>query len=478
MLEFQEGFFKQEIRERFYLDTTMKTVWASELEVLQKIAEVCDKYGLTWYAAYGTLLGAVRHEGFVPWDDDLDIWMIRDDYNKLMEVLHKELPQGYIVQSPLTEEESDQYHTCIKNGNKISIEKEWLEQFHNCPFTVGVDIFPLDYLPRDEKKRKMQKKIYILTTRVAQLARRLDRGEYGVQDSAGEEEIQTKIQGMKQEIEQGITYLEKEHHFPIRRCLLKEEKWYSLCSEMLKWANHIAMMYHEEESDELAMFMDYYKWEHKIFPKEWFGEVYGAAFENFMLPVPSGYDQLLKKIYREYWIYTKKTGQHEYPCYAGQLRMLRKYVKKADEEEAKEIPGEWLPIVTKKDGSRKKLILNANDPDVFTMNGDKALDKLERTIKVFEDQKDQITLWWRPYPAMRNILDQVSPDLGGRYQQILEDYKSAGWGICDETHNTERAVENCDAYYGDMNAILQPFQNAGKPIMIAHVDGEDARHEQ
>ena len=171
MLEFQEGFFDQEIREGFYLDSTMKTVWAAELEVLQKVAEVCDKYGLTWYAAYGTLLGAIRHEGFVPWDDDMDIWLKRKDYNKLMEVLPKELPEGYRVRGPLTEEGYDQFHTCVNSGSGISIAQEWLEQFHGCPFTVGLDIFPLDYLPRDEQERTLQKNLFTLAGRVAQLAR-------------------------------------------------------------------------------------------------------------------------------------------------------------------------------------------------------------------------------------------------------------------------------------------------------------------
>ena len=101
MLEFQEGFFEHEIRDNFYVDATMKAVWAAEMEVLQRIAEVCDRHGIIWYAAYGTLLGAIRHEGFVPWDDDLDIWVMRSDYNRLIQILARELPEGYNVRNQI-----------------------------------------------------------------------------------------------------------------------------------------------------------------------------------------------------------------------------------------------------------------------------------------------------------------------------------------------------------------------------------------
>ena len=494
MLEFQESFFKQEIRDRFYLDTTMKTLWASELEVLQKIAEVCDKYGLTWYAAYGTLLGAIRHEGFVPWDDDMDIWLPRKDYNVLMKVLPNELPKGYHVKGPLSAEDYEQFHACINNGEGISIAKEWLEQFHNCPFTIGIDIFPLDYLPRNEEDRELQKSLFLIAGRVAQVAKKMDRGDYDAKEDESEEEARERKQSIIKEMDEGIAYLEENCKLPVNRQLFEEENWYSLCSEMWKWANHIAMMYNEEESDYLVEYADYTMWEHKKFPKEWFSEVYGASYEGFMVPVPSGYDQILRLIYGDYWIYLKKGGMHEYPFYARQLKQLREYVKEIEEkaeavglkkiedievrEESTEIPAQWLPIVTKEDGSRKKLILSANDPDLYVTYGDEALDKLEQTFKTFEAKKEQFTLWWRPHPVMRKILNRVSTDLGDRYQQILEQYKSAGYGICDETDNTECAVENCDAYYGEMNAVLQPFQNAEKPIMITHVDEEGTDHEQ
>lgn len=484
MLEFQESFFDQEIRNGFYIDSTMKTAWAAELEVLQRIAEICDKYGLTWFAAYGTLLGAIRHEGFVPWDDDMDIWLLRKDYNILMKVLQKELPEGYRVRSPLADEAYNQFHTGVINGSGISIAPEWLEQFHGCPFTVGVDIFPLDYLPRNEQDRVMQEKVFGLVAHVAQLARNMNDGEYDKKEGECEETVKRRKQGIKNEIKEGISYLEKKCKLPICRQLLYEEKWYALSSEMWKWANHVAMIYGEKESDYLVEYLDYANYSQKIYPKEWFGEVYGATFENVMLPIPCGYDQILHTIYKNYHYMVKKVGQHEYPFYARQLKDLREYVKKMERQaeqtdgaaiEEKEdttmnIREEWCSVIRKEDGSSKKIILSANNPHVYASKGDRALDKLENTLKQFEESQDTIALWWRPQPIMKKVLDQVSAALGERYQSILDTYKKAGWGICDETDNIDRAVELCDAYYGEMNAILQPFQNTGKPIMISELE--------
>ncbi|MDE7043472.1 MAG: LicD family protein, partial [Acetatifactor sp.] len=364
MLEFQDGFFDQEVRDGFYLDTTMKTLWAAELEVLQKVAEVCDRHGLKWYAAYGTLLGAIRHEGFVPWDDDMDIWVKRPDYNILMQVLPKELPEGYLVRSPLTEEGYDQYHTCINNGNGISISKEWLDQYHGCPFTVGLDIFPLDYLPRDEKDRELQKNLLTMAGRIAQLAKNVGRGDYDSENSDSEEnaEKQNENAALKEsvieEINLGIEYLEENCKLQIDHRLLEDEDWYKVSSELWKWANYLAMMYKEEESDYIVEYIDYLQYEHKIYPKKWFADGYSASFENFMIPVPAGYDNILRLIYYKYLVRRKKTGTHEYPYYARQLRQLREYVKNIEQraknvglisideievkEESKEFPAEWV----------------------------------------------------------------------------------------------------------------------------------------
>ena len=465
MLEFQEGFFEQEVRNGFYIDTTMKTVWAAELEVLQRIAEICDRHGLVWYAAYGTLLGAIRHEGFVPWDDDMDIWMKRGDYNKLLKVLKEELPEGYFVRSPLTEEGYEQFHTFVINGSRISIDKEWLEQYHGCPFSVGIDIFPLDYLARDENERVRQESLVKRALRSMQVAGTLF---YQGDDLSGEPE---KKGALIEEIWEGFRYLKDNCNVKIDERLIEEEKWFELASEFGKWANYFAMMYGEEESDYLVNFVDYVRWPLKKFPKEWLAEVCGATFENFMLPVPCGYDELLHRIYGDYGVIRKKTGTHEYPYYAGQLRTLREMLheKEKNAEQDASLTADWEKRIKRADGKHKKVVLCANDISVFLTYKEKAVDKLEKMLKTFEEAKEYVALWWRPQKDMAVSLETVSRELAVRYRQLLDNYREAGWGICDETDNIDRAVKFCDAYYGDMNPILQPFQNAGRPIVLVDI---------
>lgn len=479
MLDFTEGFFEQEIREGFYIDSTMKKVWAAELEVLQKVAEICDRHGIVWYAAYGTLLGAIRHEGFVPWDDDMDIWVKRRDYNRLLQIFPNELPKEYEIRSPLAKGGYHQFHMLINNGN-FSMEEERLRQYHGCPISVGLDIFPLDYLPREDKEREAQKNLVMLAARGAQVAGQILNGEH----EKAENPVKQKL-AFIEEIWEGIHYLKESCGVEIEGQLVENEEWYRIAWEFSKWANYFAMMYEEEESEYLVNYVDYVRQPTKMFLKEYFSETYYASFENFMLPIPCGYEQILRRVYGAYEIMGKKIGTHEYPGYISQLRELREIIYEDGTgtdwlkqviseyitlEENRILPLKWERILTKGNGKYKKSILFVNDISTILASGEKAVERLEKVLKAFEKEQGQVALWWRPQKDMAQCLEAISGELAWRYKTILDNYRKAGWGICDETENASRAVEFCDAYYGDKNAILQPFQNAGKPVMLAALD--------
>ena len=86
---FEKDFFEDEVRSGFYVPAMMKRCWAAQMEVLQMFSEFCSQQSLRWFAAYGTLLGAVRHKGFIPWDDDIDVWMLRTDYERFIGLADK-----------------------------------------------------------------------------------------------------------------------------------------------------------------------------------------------------------------------------------------------------------------------------------------------------------------------------------------------------------------------------------------------------
>lgn len=76
------------------MNTEIKQVWKTEVEILDAVDDICRKNNLRYSLAYGTLVGAVRHKGFIPWDDDIDLMMAREDNDKLIAVWKKNPPAG------------------------------------------------------------------------------------------------------------------------------------------------------------------------------------------------------------------------------------------------------------------------------------------------------------------------------------------------------------------------------------------------
>ena len=103
-------------------ELTLDEMKAVELGILKKFDSICKENGLEYSLAYGTMLGAIRHKGFIPWDDDIDIMMPREDYEKLLAVWDQSAPKEYILQNTRTDSDFTQNFTKIRKDHTTFLQ--------------------------------------------------------------------------------------------------------------------------------------------------------------------------------------------------------------------------------------------------------------------------------------------------------------------------------------------------------------------
>jgi len=132
----------------------LRKVQEVELEILDIVHKVCVENHLKYSLAYGTLIGAVRHQGFIPWDDDIDICMPREDYDKFLRIWSRYNFKDYILQNIETDEDFTQNFTKIRKNHTTFLQpKEEKYKYHKGVF---IDIFPGDRVPDSKLKRQFQ----------------------------------------------------------------------------------------------------------------------------------------------------------------------------------------------------------------------------------------------------------------------------------------------------------------------------------
>ncbi len=154
MEKWQEIYSKEQIRH----------IQNIEIKSLTLIKEICRKINVDFFLYGGSLLGAIRHKGFIPWDDDLDIAMLREDYNKFITIGIDYLPKDYILQTPYNDKHSPYPYTKLRLKGTKYVEYG----YHRVKGEKGiyVDIYPIDNIPDDDNLYLKQFKIYNILSKM------------------------------------------------------------------------------------------------------------------------------------------------------------------------------------------------------------------------------------------------------------------------------------------------------------------------
>ena len=284
-LQLPETFFEEEERSGFLVSSEMKKLWAVELDLLNELIRVCKKYNISYYADGGTLLGTVRHGGFIPWDDDIDIAMPRSDYYRLCQVAGKEFKDPYFFQTEQTDPGSIRGHAQLRNCYTTGILKTELK--YKYPFNQGIfiDIFPLDSVPDSKTDRK---KIAQKIDEYRSKSRKYVKYYLGINDSVGFKRVL------------------KDKYLKIFRCMHKtyHNKYFEKL-EALKCS------YNNTETDKMSnLCLGGGEVERYTIKKKWYENSEIKPFEMLELPVPANYDNVLKRIYGDWKTFVVGTTIH------------------------------------------------------------------------------------------------------------------------------------------------------------------------
>lgn len=257
-------------------DFDLKRLQNTQLEILKEIDRICKKHNIEYFGTWGTALGAIRHNGFIPWDDDIDISMKWNDYVKFEEVCKYELDSKFFLQNSETDKYFWNPYNKLRINNTTSMDKRLTHL--KCHWGICMDIFPIVAVP-NSKISKLKQKIY------SSIYIGLGFIPYILNVNPNEDSKLSKIIRI---IPNKVLKVLKKWLIPnkgitvIKRHLLKEITKYDFDK----------CQYWEEIFSEGGVT--------GIYKKEIFSEHILVPFEDVQIPIPKEYDKYLSQCYGDY----------------------------------------------------------------------------------------------------------------------------------------------------------------------------------
>ena len=230
------------------------------LDILLTVADFCDKHNLTYFLAYGTLIGAIRHKGFIPWDDDIDIQMPREDYNKLIATFEHKYLKLIAPGTPMSK------HSFVKVIDTRTVKTEPHKKYPAGYLGIDIDIFPIDGAPTEES-------------------------EY----SEWYDQLQ-KIYTSFMFSVQSFTMDSLKHNVKLAALKLKLKK----PAYYLEAASKLHAKYPYKKSEYVAAVESNFNGRGNRVPKNYFVGSVDVEFEGHMLRAPIYYDKVLRTLYGDY----------------------------------------------------------------------------------------------------------------------------------------------------------------------------------
>ncbi|MBR1645416.1 MAG: LicD family protein [Selenomonadaceae bacterium] len=268
-MSYVKNLYRDEIRDGWLVMSDIKKVWNRQLEIVAEVDRICRKHNITYWINYGTLIGAVRHKGFVPWDEDLDLCMMRPDYNLFLKVLDE-------LNEPFQLKERLYGLLQISHSQTTMLDYTYLE---NKPQEIAIDIFALDIVddktPEGSSSYRALDELLTAACNYPKIIRYVQNGGRLLND------LQVLAAISKADEEQKLDILE----------LYADALWGQ--SSLVAWI--------QDTLNKVA----------KPFRKDWFSETIYLPFETIELPAPKMFDEVLTAYY----------GDWRTPVHDGKNRM-------------------------------------------------------------------------------------------------------------------------------------------------------------